>query len=262
MPTTYTHQRFAGECLAALSGEAADAVRARHGLYATVAHGPDLLFYYRAPLPNRVSALGSRLHRESAREFFSRARLAWNTRADRQGMLSYLLGFLTHFALDSACHGFVNGGGAGPGVGHNALEAAWDARLMLLDGRRPSRVYRGEELEPSAGNAAVIAPFYGLTEREALGCMRGQARVMRLLYSPRAVKKRLLRAAIRAARLPGGLDGLFIDDAVPSELLPALEALDALYAAALSEFPDMAERLCAFLDGGGELPARFDRDFE
>ena len=199
MPTTYTHHRFGGECADTLGKEAAAAVVARRPLFDTGVHGPDLLFYYRAPLPTRVAKRGSALHRESARSFFEHARLVWNTRSDKEGMLAYLLGFLAHFALDSACHGFINSECARLGVTHNRLEAVWDARLMLRDGRRPSQVYRGEALKPDAANAAVIAPFYDLSDAEALSAMRGQARVMRLLRSPRGVKKRLLRAERVAA---------------------------------------------------------------
>ena len=103
MATTYTHQRFADECAKALSGDALRAVENRRGLYITGAHGPDILFYYHASLPGRVSALGSRLHRESARGFFENARLVWNTHADREGMLAYLLATNAGEAITMIC---------------------------------------------------------------------------------------------------------------------------------------------------------------
>ncbi len=262
MPTTYTHQRFAGECLGLLPERLAAAPYGRRGLYDTGAHGPDLLFYYHVPLANLVAARGSELHHQSGRSFFEHARIVWDLRAEKEAMLAYLLGFLTHFALDSACHGFVNSECARLGVTHNRLEAVWDARLMLRDGRRPTQVYRGESLEPTEKNAAIIAPFYELSESQTLACMRGQARTMRLLRSPRGVKKRLLRGAVRIARLPGGLDDLFIDDRVPPALAPSLDRLDGLYAGALAAYPEMAAQLYDFLQGNGDLPARFDRDFE
>ncbi len=262
MPTTYTHQRFGAECAKVLSGEAAVAARARRGLFNAGAHGPDLLFYYRAPLPSGVARLGSRLHHESARSFFAHARPTWLAGADREGMAAYLFGFLAHFALDSACHGFVNSECSRLGVTHNRLEAVWDARLMLRDGRAPSGVYRGEALSPSRRDAAVIAPFYCLTAGQALAACRGQARAMRILYSPRGVKKKLLRAAISLARLPGDFGGLFIDDEIPPGLCGALDGLDGLYAAALEDYREMAPALMGFLDGGAGLPERFGRDFE
>ena len=61
-------------------------------------------------------------------------------------MLSYLLGFLSHFALDSACHGYVNSAGPELGVSHNRLEAVYDACLMRRDGLVPTQVMRGAAL--------------------------------------------------------------------------------------------------------------------
>ena len=260
MPTTYTHQRFAHDCAKTLTGPALAAAEARPGLYITGAHGPDILFYYRAPLPNSVSLYGSRLHHACARSFFKNARQEYEANGDRDAMLAYLLGFLTHFILDSACHGFVNDASAHPGVSHNRLEAVWDARLILRDNRRPTRVFRGEELEPTAENAAVAARFLGLSERQTLAAMRGQKRIMRLLYSPGAAKRRLFRAVTR--HMPGELGDLLLDDETPPELEGPLDTLDELYAGALAEFPEMAAALLDYMNGGEELPARFERDFE
>ncbi len=173
-------------------------------------------------------------------------------------MAAYLLGFLCHFLLDSACHARVNAAAAE----HNRVEAVWDAAIMRREGLRPSRVLRGAEIVPSELNALITAPFFGLDGRTMLRCLRGQVRTLRLLYSPREVKKRLLRGAIRALRIPGGFDGLFIDDALPPALEGDIAALDALYAGARAEYPAMAEALSAYLAGDGELPGRFGRTFD
>lgn len=254
--------RFGSDCAAVLGGDMARAVKAQPALFNTGTHGPDLLFYRLAPIPNRISICGSRLHHESARGFFERARAVWDANGDREAMLAYLLGFLTHFALDSACHGFVNAECARLGVTHNRLEAVWDSRMMLRDNRKPSLVYRGEGLEATREGAAVIARFYGISARQALEAMRGQKRVMRLLRVPAPGTRRLLRSAIRALRLPGDFDDLFIDDELPAALIPALDTLDGLYAGALEEYPAMAEAVLRFLDEGEPLPERFERDFE
>ena len=56
MPTTYTHQRFGSECLAALPEERREAVQRYRGLYDTGVHGPDIFFYYHPVCPNRVTS--------------------------------------------------------------------------------------------------------------------------------------------------------------------------------------------------------------
>ena len=262
MPTTYTHHRFGSQCLETLPLETAAAVRRFRSLYDTGVHGPDIFFYYHPLLPNPVMAYGSALHRQSARRFFENAAPVWRSHPDREAMLAYLMGFLTHFTLDSACHGYVNAAAAALGVTHNRIEAVFDAHLMYEDGLQPSRVLRGEALCPSAENAAVISRFFSKSERTVLSACRGQVRIMRLLHSPGAGKKRRLRAAIRALHLPGGLDDLFIDDEIPPELTDAMSTLDGLMAGALAEFPGLADSLMRFLNGEGSLPSRFNRDFE
>ena len=262
MPTTYTHQRFGSDCLAALPEDMRRAAESHRGLFNTGTHGPDIFFYYRPVCPNSVTRYGSALHRKSAKQIFNRALGPWHAYGDRETMLAYLLGFLTHFALDSACHGYVNSAGPALGVSHNRLEAVYDACLMLRDGRTPTEVMRGEALEPTEANAEVISRFFDVPERKVLSALRGQVGIMRLLCSPGGGKKRALRGVLRTLHIPGHLDDIFIDDEIPPELGGAMDELDRLYAGALAEYPGMARALVDFLDGRGELPPRFDRDFE
>ena len=51
-------------------------------------------------------------------------------------------------------------------------------------------------------------------------------------------------------------------DALPPALEGDIAALDALYAAALAEYPAMSEALSAYLAGDGDLPGRFGRTFD
>lgn len=262
MPTTYTHYRFGGDCLRALPEELGAAASAHRGLFDTGVHGPDIFFYYHAVTPNSVSAYGSKLHHYTGKQIFTRALGPWHAYRDKETMLAYLLGFLCHFTLDSVCHGYVNGSLKELGVSHNRLEAVYDAHLMLRDGLTPTQVMRGETLEPTEPNAEIISRFFDVPVRKVYAALCGQEQIMRLLCSPGGTKKRVARAALRVLHLPGHLDDLFIDDEVPPELDGAMAELDRLYDSALAEYPAMAQELVSFLDGNGELSARFDRDFE
>lgn len=261
MPTTYTHHRFGAQCTAALPPACREAVEHNRALYDIGVHGPDLFFYYHPLKPNAVSAYGSELHRQTARSFFEKARQAWQRGGGTEEMQAYLLGFLSHFVLDSACHGCVEAERKALGISHNRLEAVYDAYLMQADGQTPSRVDRGASLKPDAARAAVIAQFFEMPPQTVLTAAKGQVRVMRLLYSPTGTKKRVLRALLRGLKLGSSFDDLFIDDAIPADCQAALAALDGLYAQALAEYGPLADCLMAYLNGGGELPARFDRDF-
>lgn len=261
MPTTYTHYRFGDQCTAALPPDCRAAVEQHRALYDIGVHGPDLLFYYHPLKANEISAYGGELHRRPARSFFETARPAWQGGGWQAEQLAYLLGFLSHFVLDSSCHGYIEAERKALGISHNKLESLYDAHRMRLDGRTPSQVQRGASLHPTAARAAAIAPFFGLPAETVLTAAKGQVRVMGLLYSPRGVKKRVFRGLLRLLKIGSSFDDLFIDDALPAEYGAALETLDGLYAQALAEYGALAQALVEYLNGCGELPERFDRDF-
>ena len=58
MPTTYTHYRFGKDVLDALPRRIRTAMETNRELFDIGLHGPDILFYYRALIPNSVSGQG------------------------------------------------------------------------------------------------------------------------------------------------------------------------------------------------------------
>lgn len=262
MPTTYTHFRFGDQCTAVLPPAYRQAVAHCRGLYDIGVHGPDLFFYYHPLKANPVSAYGGQLHRQAARGFFERAKPAWERGGSREEMQAYLLGFLAHFVLDSTCHGYIEAERKALGISHNRLETVYDAHLMRADGLTPSKVKRDAPLKPSAARAEVIARFFDLPPETVLAASKGQVQVMRVLYSPSGTKKRVLRALIRLFGIGGSFDDLFVDDEIPAECREAMAALDRLFAQALAEYGPLAQALFRYLDGDGELPPRFDRNFD
>ena len=97
MPAVYAHYKFGKKVYRALPEDVRRLVRENAPAYWLGLHGPDLLFYYRAMGKNRVNQLGVRMHRESARFFFEKARRVYRKRPSYV-LLSYLCGFLCHFA--------------------------------------------------------------------------------------------------------------------------------------------------------------------
>ena len=96
-----------------------------------------ILFYYKALTNNPVNAVGFGMHGKPAREFFAPAKEAYAAAEDKGAALAYLLGFVCHFALDSACHGYIENKIAVSGVTHTEIESEFDRSLLLQDGRDP-----------------------------------------------------------------------------------------------------------------------------
>ena len=66
MPTTYTHYRFGKDVLDALPRRIRTAMETNRELFDIGLHGPDILFYYRALIPNSVSGQGYGMHKQMA----------------------------------------------------------------------------------------------------------------------------------------------------------------------------------------------------
>lgn len=71
MPTTYAHYKFGKEVMSALPRPLQNAIENNRELFDIGLHGPDILFYYRAAVKNRVSGQGYELHEKMADEFLN-----------------------------------------------------------------------------------------------------------------------------------------------------------------------------------------------
>ena len=136
MPAVYAHYKFGKKVYRALPEDIRRLVRENAPAYWLGLHGPDLLFYYRAMGKNRVNQLGVRMHRESARFFFEKARRVYQKRPSYV-LLSYLCGFLCHFMLDSECHPYISRYMEEHRLGHLEIETDFDRMLMEEDGADP-----------------------------------------------------------------------------------------------------------------------------
>ena len=100
MPATYAHYKFGKKVYRALPGELREMIKENKAAYLLGLHGPDLLFYYHSYSKNRINQLGVKMHEETARSFFEKARKQYRKRPNYV-LLSYLCGFMCHYMLDS-----------------------------------------------------------------------------------------------------------------------------------------------------------------
>ena len=142
MPSTYAHFVFGKKVFKTLPEQSRELIRRHKALYLIGLHGPDILFYYKALSSNPVNDLGYRMHREPAADFFGRA-LSLVRQGERkflrESQLSYLLGFVCHFALDSRCHGYIENKIRLSGISHSEIESEFDRMLMVRQGLDPLR---------------------------------------------------------------------------------------------------------------------------
>jgi len=128
MPNYFAHLVFGAKVLKELPEEMAGSFRRDRAAFNLGCLGPDPLFFYHPALPNQCRREGMRMHKRSALPVFRRLAHAVGEGVPQAD--SYAAGFICHFALDAACHTFIDKLVNAGKVAHLALEAELDRRLI------------------------------------------------------------------------------------------------------------------------------------
>lgn len=192
MPTTYTHHIFGTLVYQQLTEELQKKIRADKNLYEIGLHGPDILFYYRPFEKNRVNGLGHKMHRESALEFFQRAKRQYQE-TEQESLLVYITGFICHFMLDSVCHPLVSDYMKKTGSSHAEIETDLDHVLMEKTHKDPIHFRPSSTVKRNAKDAQVIASVLeGMDKKTILTCLRNMKFYTNLTICSSEWKRKML----------------------------------------------------------------------
>ncbi len=261
MPTTYTHWRFGCDCIEVLPDELKKAINNNRELFDIGVHGPDIFFYDLTH--QNIMRYGSKLHRESGRSFFEKCiEVYQNNSEDKEVMLAYIFGFLSHYALDTQCHGYVNTKAyRSPGLTHNKVEAEYDGHMMRLDSRNINQTDRAQSLRPDKFTAKIIARFFPFSEKVILRTTKGQHTVIHLLNAKGNFKRRFFDRVMRGVRVPDYADLLVYPEEHP-DCRDSNLRLDKLRANALPVYKQLADNLYKALKGEEKLQDYFEMNFD
>ena len=163
MPTTYAHWYFGNECIDVLPDDLKDIVNNNRDFFNTGTNGPDVFFYNL--LDSKTAKFGHDMHKESPRSFFMNAIKVYKENDNNKDeMMSYLLGFLTHYVLDSQTHSYIERKKEVSNISHNKVEAEYDGHLMRKQGLKVKEVNRSEPITAKHENTQIISRFYPLDE--------------------------------------------------------------------------------------------------
>ncbi len=262
MPAVYAHYKFGKRVYRALPKEIRQLVRENAPAYWLGLHGPDLLFYYHALGKNRVNQLGVRMHGESARFFFEKARKTYQKRPSYV-LLSYLCGFLCHFMLDSECHPYISRYMKEHKLGHLEIETDFDRELMEEDGLDPVTHNCTRHLIRDLDTEEAIASVLeGITPDEVDECIIGFHRIIRLFQCPRAGKARFLTGFFTLIGQRKGLAGLVMTGKPNPGCTESRIALGERMENAVRMTAEEIERYVRVIDTDEPLSVRLNRDFE
>ena len=262
MPAAYAHYVFGDRVLSLLPEHLQVMIggdpKCRE-LYNLGVQGPDFLYFYRIYIPfNPVISVGIQMHHGSAEPFFLRARKLLQKEFD-PALYSYLLGFMTHFMLDSTCHPYILDRMKRAAATHHEIESEFDRMLMLEDAKNPFTHNPAAYCDTSLDSCRVIARLFPkLTPqqiREGMRMMKFSRGLLRANWWPKRV------ILYNAARL-FQVQGMMLTEAVRPQCIMSNKELYRLFRKAVPETAALMESYDDLLFTGKPLPERFRRNYE
>ena len=160
MPSIYAHNKFGKFVISKLPKETKEVIRKYPRSFRIGLQGPDFLFFYRAFSKNKVNQIGVYYHHHDIYPFMEHACGVIQKYGTDSSQYSYILGFICHFALDNACHPYVNAAMKQTGCGHVEIEGDLDQFILASEDYVPE-CYPLDALVPTdIETAKSIKPFY------------------------------------------------------------------------------------------------------
>ena len=259
MPTTYAHWNFGQDCYNTMPSKYQEIINKYRNLYDLGVHGPDIFFY---DLKNSdVSHYGHMLHTRPAKELFESFKQSYEAHEEKEPMISYLLGFLSHFTLDCYCHSYVFRKTDVSKVSHNKIESEFDSYLMMRDGKDPNKVNRAESLCPDEFSDKIISYFFDKSIKQIEYCTRMQVKVIEFTRCKTKLKRSALKKVLNIMNKSDYADLICDDDEFElckDSNLRLLKLKDK----SLKMFPILMNSLLGYFEGKNELDKEFDHNFE
>ena len=261
MPTTYAHWRFGNVSLNSLDEKYKIIINKYRSLFDIGVHGPDIFFYYNALKHNDINMYGSRMHDTSMKQLLEGFRKVYREAENREASLSYLLGFLAHFTLDSYCHSYIEKKTETEGPSHNKIESQFDRYLMILDRRDPIKTKPAFSLKPDQFTTSIIAPFFPeLTPEQVMKTTKDQVFYLNLLKDTSDLKRFILTTGMKLLKVNSFLDLLTTKKEDPGCRTSNIRLLK-YFNKAVEHYPILAENMISYLEEGTQLLPFFDYNF-
>lgn len=260
MPAAYTHYTFGKKVFQQLPVPIKNLISQsplHKKLFAIGLQGPDILFFYHSWYKNHLNTMGVQMHHEPAAQFLDAAREIMGDPPD-EALLSYLLGFVCHFVLDSQCHPYVEKRLSQAEVTHHEVESEFDRALMLEDGKDPMTFNPVAYAEPDPEVCEAIARVYGATPKQISDTLSGMI-FIRDIFTGRTAPKRTIVGGISGLT---PLKGLSMPVNANPRCFSSNKELRWLYDAAVREGAALVQEFYQLAYNGASLPTRFQRNFE
>ena len=263
MPAMYAHDTFGRKVAAKLPNSAKWPILRYPQMFRVGLQGPDVLVFYNPFAVHPVGDLGRSLHQKTAKAFFTHARTVWQNSGKSPAQLSYLMGFLCHFMLDSACHPYVNAQSERIGVGHIAIETEFERLLLLLDKKDPVSFPVGYCMPVDSDLAEETAPLYpGVSAREMGRSIRAMRRYKNLLVMPSRQVRELAKKGLRLVGQYNAITQHILEPQPDLRCRMTCEHLLELYRRTIAQTVTQQVAFVSAMQQGTPFDERLNRTFE
>ncbi|MCL2616740.1 MAG: zinc dependent phospholipase C family protein, partial [Defluviitaleaceae bacterium] len=228
MPGMISHYLCGELCAARLRGRDIGGVVERHRqIYNLGTQGPDFFFYYIPCLiMPKIYRLGNVMHTSRVGQFFGSLlehamRLSGS---ERDAALSYICGYLTHYALDTNAHpyiyyksGFKTEGDSRPSLHYSIMHRNFETNLDILmlklaSDEKPADKKLWQLISVSHKQAISAAGVISGGLRDVYGIELSKRQVYRAMHSMVAISRVLQSKSGRRKSMIGAVEGLLMPE--------------------------------------------------
>lgn len=261
MPTTYAHWRFGDKGIKTLPEDLQKIINNNREIFDFGVHGPDIFFYYNALKFNDINKYGHKLHNIPFKETLEKIKPLYKTCDDKDAALSYLLGFVAHFTLDSYCHGYIDLVAESGIASHGKIESQLDRYFLIKDGYDPNKQSVTFSLKPSNKLGHVIGQLFPEQGEEiCTKCIKDQLLYLNLLRDDSKLKRAFLITVMDAVGVKSFKELLLTDKNDP-RCKATSERLNKYFKVANRHYPILAMSLVKYLNDEEELDPYYHNHF-
>ncbi len=261
MASTYAHYKFGQEVLSSLPDHIKSIISQGKQLYDIGLHGPDILFYHKPLKSNEIKDFGHELHKIKAGEILTSFAeiLKENPSAEKT---AYIFGFISHFALDSSIHRYVEDAIAPNGLSHTEIETGFEYFLLDKDGHDPTSKKLTSHIISSSQNAENIKCFYPkVTLKEMKKSLKSIHFYHNLYTAPKNPKRAVIVNALKLLGLYESYGGVIMPKSLNEKQEKINQTLYFKYQKAVSLAVFLITNYQEYLTNNATLDDRFYHTF-
>lgn len=265
MPAIAAHYFFAMDVYDKLPYKIKNEIMLNFEEYRIGAQGPDIFFFYKpALLENPIRDYGHNVHHEQAFNLIRNALLSVE-KFNSDIALGYTLGLVTHFALDSIFHQYINK------VAYN-----FDYHMIIEKELDRFLIYKKTDIDPVQFKRYLLAEYHNDYYHQFLkliyptinpdvtyDAIQEMFKYQKMLYSPNGIKKEALKVVFRSKLpIPYDYSNMIID--IDDQMLfqSTIAKLDSIWDETVEIGARLIENCFNFIKEDEQLDEFFHRDFE